>query len=54
MKTSARRFKTLRKSIAIPSLTAPFYGTVELTGMVALYEICFEQSWKVMKNQAMA
>ncbi len=25
------------------------YGTVELTGMVALFEICFEQSWKAMK-----
>lgn len=26
------------------------YGTVELTGMVALFEICFEQSWKAMKE----
>ena len=26
------------------------YRTVELTGMVALYEICFEQSWKAMKE----
>ena len=25
------------------------YGTVELTGMVALFEICFEQAWKAMK-----
>lgn len=26
------------------------YGNVELTGMVGLYEICFEQSWKAMKE----
>ena len=26
------------------------YGTVELTGMVALYEICFEQAWKAIKE----
>lgn len=26
------------------------YGTVELTGMVGLYEICFEQAWKAMKE----
>ena len=26
------------------------YGTVELTGMVALYEICFEQAWKAVKE----
>ena len=26
------------------------YGTVELTGMVALYEICFEQAWKTVKD----
>lgn len=26
------------------------YGNVELTGMVGLYEVCFEQSWKVMKE----
>ena len=26
------------------------YGTVELTGMVVLYEICFEQAWKAMKE----
>ncbi|MDO4492393.1 MAG: HI0074 family nucleotidyltransferase substrate-binding subunit [Clostridia bacterium] len=26
------------------------YGTVELTGMVALFEICFEQAWKAMKE----
>lgn len=26
------------------------YGNVEMTGMVGLYEICFEQAWKVMKE----
>lgn len=26
------------------------YENVVLTGLVALYEICFEQSWKVMKE----
>ncbi len=26
------------------------YGNVEITGMVGLYEICFEQSWKAMKE----
>lgn len=26
------------------------YGNVETTGMVGLYEICFEQAWKAMKD----
>lgn len=26
------------------------YGNVELSGMVALFEICFEQAWKAMKE----
>ena len=26
------------------------YNNVVLTGLVALYEICFEQSWKLMKE----
>lgn len=26
------------------------YGNVEMTGMVGLYEVCFEQSWKAMKE----
>lgn len=26
------------------------YDTVILTGLVGLYEICFEQSWKMMKD----
>lgn len=28
----------------------PPYNNVVLTGLVALYEICFEQSWKAMKE----
>lgn len=26
------------------------YDTVVLTGLVGLYELCFEQSWKMMKD----
>ena len=26
------------------------YGNVVLTGLVGLFEICFEQSWKAMKE----
>ena len=26
------------------------YTNVEMTGLVALYEICFEQAWKAMKE----
>ena len=26
------------------------YGNVEMTGLVGLYEICFEQAWKAMKE----
>lgn len=28
----------------------PPYSVLELTGLVALFEICFEQSWKMMKE----
>lgn len=28
----------------------PPYDTITLTGMVALFEICFEQAWKAMKE----
>lgn len=28
----------------------PTYSNVILTGLVGLYEICFEQSWKAMKE----
>lgn len=26
------------------------YGIVELTGLVGLFEVCFEQAWKTMKE----
>ena len=26
------------------------YSNVEMSGLVALYEICFEQAWKAMKE----
>ena len=26
------------------------YGNVEIVGMVGLYEICFEQAWKAIKE----
>ena len=26
------------------------YGNVEMTGLVGLYEVCLEQSWKAMKE----
>lgn len=26
------------------------YGNVELTGLVGLFEVCFEQSWKAIKE----
>lgn len=29
----------------------PPYDTVVEAGMVALYEICFEQAWKAMKDR---
>lgn len=28
----------------------PPYDTITQTGMVALFEICFEQAWKAMKE----
>ena len=40
--------KALQNLEEINRYTEP-YGIVELTGMVALYEICFEQSWKAIK-----
>lgn len=29
----------------------PPYDAIEITGMVSLFEICFEQAWKAMKEQ---
>ena len=41
--------RALQNLEEINRYSAP-YGTVELTGMVALYEICFEQAWKAIKE----
>ena len=42
-------------SVALKNLEEIFayhepYGNVVLTGLVGLFEICFEQSWKAMKE----
>lgn len=43
-------FKAALKNLKmIYSYNEP-YGTVEITGIVGLYEICFEQAWKAMKE----
>ena len=48
-----RKFENFCKALTnleeINRFSAP-YGTVELTGMVALYQICFEQAWKAIKE----
>ena len=48
-----KKFDNLQAAIHnlkdIYSYQAP-YGNVEMTGMVGLYEICFEQAWKAMKE----
>lgn len=41
--------KALKNLEEINGYTEP-YSTVVLTGMVALYEICFEQAWKAVKE----
>ena len=43
-------FKSALKNLKdIYSYEEP-YGNVEIAGMVGLYEICFEQAWKAMKE----
>lgn len=48
-----KKFENFKASLAnlkdIFSYKEP-YGNVEIAGMVGLYEICFEQSWKAMKE----
>lgn len=48
-----KKFENFKASLAnlkdIFSYQEP-YGNVEIAGMVGLYEICFEQSWKAMKE----
>ena len=41
-----RAYKNLSESIVLE----PPYDTVTLTGLVGLYEIAFEQAWKLMKE----
>ena len=38
------------KNLAEGAKKEPPYSILELTGIVALFEICFEQSWKLMKE----
>ena len=49
MKKVENFFAALRNLEEIVNYQEP-YNVVELTGMVALYEICFEQAWKAMKE----
>ena len=37
-------------NLAEGAKSEPPYSILELTGIVALFEICFEQSWKMMKE----
>lgn len=41
--------KALRNLQEAATLEKP-YNVVEQTGIIALFEICFEQSWKMMKE----
>ena len=41
-----KAYKNLKESITLQ----PPYNTVTLTGLVGLFEITFEQSWKMMKE----
>ncbi len=41
--------KALNNLKVIENYSEP-YDTVTLTGLVGLYEICFEQAWKAMKE----
>lgn len=45
--------KALENLQEIYAYEAP-YSNVILTGLVGLYEICFEQSWKAMKESLYA
>lgn len=48
-----KKFENFCRALANLEKTTGYaqpYDTVVLTGMAALYEICFEQSWKAMKE----
>ena len=50
MKKVENFFLALKNLKEIEGKKPPF-DTISLTGMVSLFEICFEQSWKAMKEQ---
>lgn len=50
MKKAENFFKVLQNLKEIEGKKPP-YDTIATAGMVSLFEICFEQAWKAMKEQ---
>ena len=50
MKKAENFFKALQNLKEIEGKKPP-YDTIAMAGMVSLFEICFEQAWKAMKEQ---
>ena len=50
MKKAENVFKALQNLKEIEGKKPP-YDTIAMAGMVSLFEICFEQAWKAMKEQ---
>lgn len=50
MKKAENFFKALQNLKEIEGKKPP-YDTIATAGMVSLFEICFEQAWKAMKEQ---
>ena len=49
-----KKFETFQralKNLKEIETRQPPYDTITQTGMVSLFEICFEQAWKAMKEQ---
>ena len=44
-------FRRALKNLKEIETRQPPYDTITQTGMVSLFEICFEQAWKAMKEQ---
>lgn len=44
-------FQRALKNLKEIETRQPPYDTITRTGMVSLFEICFEQAWKAMKEQ---
>lgn len=44
-------FQRALKNLKEIETRQPPYDTITQTGMVSLFEICFEQAWKAMKEQ---